>query len=200
MEFRHWSSRWSRFPEVRLPRPAQLLHRLGRRSRSESSFHSAPGAGPTSSRARSPSSSRPNSASTNHRREPASAAAARSASGSVSQGRPRRLTRCSVQSTIVRGGGRTDLRRIPGYRHRAADFAGITALVSLPNVLVVEAQRSTRRSKDLVAARQGETRRLDELRLGGRGQRARTSTASGSGWRPARTMQHIPYKGGPEEA
>ena len=82
----------------------------------------------------------------------------------------------------------------PGYDSRK-DFAGITALVSLPNVLVV-APDKYKTLKDLVAAAKARPGKMNYASAGAgsaahlNGERFRIATGT--------DMQHIPYKGGPE--
>ena len=82
----------------------------------------------------------------------------------------------------------------PGYDSRK-DFAGITALVSLPNVLVV-APGKYKTLKDLVAAAKAKPGKMNYASAGAgsaahlNGERFRIATGT--------DMQHIPYKGGPE--
>ena len=70
----------------------------------------------------------------------------------------------------------------PGYDARK-DFAAITALASVPNVLVT-APGKYKSVKDMIEAGKRQAG-LAELRLGRRRQRARISTPSGCCWRRA---------------
>jgi tripartite-type tricarboxylate transporter receptor subunit TctC len=82
----------------------------------------------------------------------------------------------------------------PGY-DVARDFAGITPLVSLPNVLVV-APNKFKTVKDLVAAGKAKPGSINYASAGAgsaahlNGERFRIATGL--------DVQHIPYKGGPE--
>ena len=82
----------------------------------------------------------------------------------------------------------------PGY-DVARDFAGITPLVSLPNVLVV-APNKFKTVKDLVAAAKAKPGTINYASAGAgsaahlNGERFRIATGL--------DVQHIPYKGGPE--
>ena len=82
----------------------------------------------------------------------------------------------------------------PGY-DTARDFAGITALVSLPNVLVVAPNRY-KTLKDLVDAAKAKPGTLNYASAGAgsaahlNGERFRLATGI--------DIQHVPYKGGPE--
>jgi len=82
----------------------------------------------------------------------------------------------------------------PGYDPRQ-DFAGISALVSLPNVLVV-APDKYKSLKDLVDAAKANPGKMNYASAGAgsaahlNGERFRLATNT--------QMQHIPYKGGPE--
>jgi tripartite-type tricarboxylate transporter receptor subunit TctC len=82
----------------------------------------------------------------------------------------------------------------PGYDSRK-DFAGISALVSLPNVLVV-APDKYKTLQDLVAAAKANPGKMNYASAGAgsaahlNGERFRIATGT--------QMQHIPYKGGPE--
>ena len=82
----------------------------------------------------------------------------------------------------------------PGY-DTVKDFAGITALVSLPNVLVV-APNKYKTLQDLVAAAKANPGKMNYASAGAgsaahlNGERFRLATST--------QIQHIPYKGGPE--
>jgi tripartite-type tricarboxylate transporter receptor subunit TctC len=82
----------------------------------------------------------------------------------------------------------------PGY-NTARDFAGITSLVSLPNVLVV-APNKYKTLKDLVEAAKAKPGAMNYASAGAgsaahlNGERFRLATGI--------QVQHIPYKGGPE--
>jgi tripartite-type tricarboxylate transporter receptor subunit TctC len=82
----------------------------------------------------------------------------------------------------------------PGY-DTARDFAGITALVSLPNVLVVAPNRY-KTLKDLVDAAKAKPGTMNYASAGAgsaahlNGERFRLATGI--------DIQHVPYKGGPE--
>jgi tripartite-type tricarboxylate transporter receptor subunit TctC len=82
----------------------------------------------------------------------------------------------------------------PGY-DAVKDFAGISALVSLPNVLVV-APNKYKTLKDLVAAAKATPGKMNYASAGAgsaahlNGERFRLATGT--------DIQHIPYKGGPE--
>ena len=82
----------------------------------------------------------------------------------------------------------------PGYDTRK-DFAGITALVSLPNVLVVDPNKY-KTLKDLVDTAKKNPGKMNYASAGAgsaahlNGERFRIATGT--------QMQHIPYKGGPE--
>lgn len=82
----------------------------------------------------------------------------------------------------------------PGYDSRK-DFAGITALASLPNVLVVAPDKH-KTLKDLVAAAKASPGKMNYASAGAgsaahlNGERFRIATGT--------DVQHIPYKGGPE--
>ena len=82
----------------------------------------------------------------------------------------------------------------PGYNARK-DFAGITPLVSLPNVLVV-APGKYKTLKDLVAAAKANPGKLNYASPGAgtaghlNGERFRIATGT--------DIQHVPYRGGPE--
>jgi tripartite-type tricarboxylate transporter receptor subunit TctC len=82
----------------------------------------------------------------------------------------------------------------PGYDARK-DFAGITSLVSLPNVLVV-APDKYKTLKDLVAAAKANPGKLNYASPGPgtaghlNGERFRMATGT--------NIQHVPYRGGPE--
>src|SRR5262245_59071005 len=82
----------------------------------------------------------------------------------------------------------------PGY-DTARDFAGITALVSLPNVLVV-APNKYKTLKDLVDAAKANPGKMNYASAGAgsaahlNGERFRLATGI--------DIQHVPYKGGPE--
>jgi tripartite-type tricarboxylate transporter receptor subunit TctC len=82
----------------------------------------------------------------------------------------------------------------PGYDARK-DFAGITALVSLPNVLVVQPNKY-KTLKELVDAAKANPGKMNYASAGAgsaahlNGERFRMATAT--------QIQHVPYKGGPE--
>ena len=82
----------------------------------------------------------------------------------------------------------------PGYDARK-DFAGITALVSLPNVLVVQPNKY-KTLKDLVDAAKASPGKMNYASAGAgsaahlNGERFRMATGT--------QIQHVPYKGGPE--
>lgn len=82
----------------------------------------------------------------------------------------------------------------PGYDTRK-DFAGITGLVSLPNVLVVDPNKY-KSLQELVAAAKAKPGKLNYASAGAgsaahlNGERFRMATGT--------DIQHIPYKGGPE--
>jgi len=82
----------------------------------------------------------------------------------------------------------------PGYDSKK-DFAGITALVSLPNVLVVDPKKH-KTVKDMVAYAKANPGKMNYASAGAgsaahlNGERFRLATGT--------EMQHIPYKGGPE--
>jgi hypothetical protein len=82
----------------------------------------------------------------------------------------------------------------PGYDSRK-DFAGITALVSLPNVLVVQPNKY-KALKDLVDAAKASPGKMNYASAGAgsaahlNGERFRMATGT--------QVQHVPYKGGPE--
>jgi tripartite-type tricarboxylate transporter receptor subunit TctC len=82
----------------------------------------------------------------------------------------------------------------PGYDSRK-DFAGISALVSLPNVLVVAPNRY-KSLKDLVEAAKANPGKMNYASAGAgsaahlNGERFRLATNT--------QVQHVPYKGGPE--
>jgi tripartite-type tricarboxylate transporter receptor subunit TctC len=82
----------------------------------------------------------------------------------------------------------------PGYDSKK-DFAGITALVSLPNVLVVDPKKY-KTLKDLVAYAKANPGKINYASAGAgsaahlNGERFRLATNT--------EMQHIPYKGGPD--
>ena len=82
----------------------------------------------------------------------------------------------------------------PGYDSRK-DFAGISALASLPNVLVVAPDKH-KTLKDLVAAAKAKPGKMNYSSAGAgsaahlNGERFRVATGI--------DVQHIPYKGGPE--
>ena len=83
----------------------------------------------------------------------------------------------------------------PGY-DSIKDFAPITALVSLPNVMIVQAEQ-VQDAQGFRRRRQGQSGQ-DELRLGRRRQRRASQRRTLRASPPARRYQHIPYKGGPE--
>ena len=82
----------------------------------------------------------------------------------------------------------------PGYDSKK-DFAGITALVSLPNVLVVDPKKH-KTLRDMVAYAKANPGKMNYASAGAgsaahlNGERFRLATNT--------EMQHIPYKGGPE--
>lgn len=82
----------------------------------------------------------------------------------------------------------------PGYDSKK-DFAGITALVSLPNVLVVDPKKH-KSVKEMVAYAKANPGKMNYASAGAgsaahlNGERFRIATNT--------EMQHIPYKGGPE--